>query len=331
MTLRAAVVGCGRIGSAFDERPGPGGVQTHAGAYARHPGTELVALVDPDRARLRAAARAWGVGGAHRDVRAMLRSERPDLVSVCTPDATHAGVLRAVLKAPGVRGVLAEKPLALTVRQAAELVRLARRRGVVLAVNYTRRFAPSHQRVRRLVASGALGPIQVVHGYYTKGVAHNGTHWFDLARWLLGDVRRVRASRGGAGGSDPTLDVELAFASGARGLLHGLDARHHTLFEMDLVGTRGRLRLLEGGQRFERFDVRPSPHYPGYRVLRPRAAPAAGLDDVLLHAVADLVQAVGRGRAPACSGADALAALAVAEAARISVRTGRAVAPRGPR
>jgi len=58
------------------------------------------------------------------DVAHLLAEQNPDIVSVCTPDATHADILYTVLKTTGVRAVLAEKPLALDVRQARDVFAL---------------------------------------------------------------------------------------------------------------------------------------------------------------------------------------------------------------
>ena len=64
---RAAIVGCGRIGCAFDDDPCRGYVSTHAGAYKRTPGVELVALSDIDAARLHKYADKFEVCGRYID------------------------------------------------------------------------------------------------------------------------------------------------------------------------------------------------------------------------------------------------------------------------
>ena len=189
---RAAVIGCGWIGSEVDDDPRVVGIQSHAGAYAACPQTRLIAM-DSNRARAERAARRWGLGGGVHDVRRLLEDERPEIVSVCTPDATHADLLRQVLQSPAIRAVVVEEPLALDVREARSLVELARSRGVTFAVNYTRRYVASHVEAQRRVAAGAIGQIVAVQGLYTKGIIHNGSHWFDLACWFVGEITRVQA------------------------------------------------------------------------------------------------------------------------------------------
>lgn len=303
--MRAAVIGCGAIGAGSAEPAHPDvGVRSHAGAYAACPDTDLVAACDADRS----AAAALGVP-AYTDPERLLAETEPELVSVATPDGTHAELIDLCLRADSVRGVLAEKPLALDLDEARALVAAARERGVVLAVNYTRRFAPAF----RDLDIAALGELQHVSGAYVKGLAHNGTHWLDLLRMLAGEPVTVRGwDRLGEGGQDPTLDAELTLPGGVGARLAGLDTRRFTVFEMELTGTLGRLRIAESGHVLEHWGVGEDLRHPGYRVLRPGPRVTGALRDATLHAVRDLVRCVREGGEPACSGADGVAALALA-------------------
>lgn len=309
--MRAAVVGCGMIGAGDGGDPHPDvGVMTHVGAYRACSDTDLVAVCDPDRAR----ARAVGVD-AFTDPDELLARTEPELVSVATPDATHATEIERCLRAPSVRGVLAEKPLALDPGAARALVALARERGVVLAVNYSRRFSPA---IRALDA-GAIGDLQHVAGVYVKGLAHNGTHWLDLLRMLTGEPAAVRGwDRLREPGADPALDAELTLAGGAGARLAALDTTAFTAFEMELTGTRGRLRITEAGHVIERFEVADDRRNPGYRVLRLAERTTGALRDGTLNAVRDLVRCVREGGEPACRGEDGVAALELVEAIRAS-------------
>jgi predicted dehydrogenase len=325
----AAVIGCGAIGHGLSERARVPGVHSHCEAYARSESTRLDAVCDLVPERATACADHWGVPHAYTDCEALLRDRRPALVSICTPDATHTDVLRRVVSAPDVRAVLVEKPLARDAREAAELLALAEARRVVLAVNYSRRFAPAYSALGAWLRAGGIGRFQTISGYYGKGLLHNGTHWLDLARAMVGEVETVWGrNRLDEAGPDPTLDVELAFQNGAHGYLFGLREEAFTLFEMDIVGTAGRVSIRESGHRVEVYEVTDSVRYRGYRELGRVESPFDGaLEDVLLHAVEDLVDGLERGHPPRCSGHDGLVALAIAGAARASAADGRAHSP----
>src|SRR5438132_5288286 len=115
MVYRTALIGCGKIASAFADDPGfaSAGVCTHAQAYAACEQTQLVAVCDSDVAKLERCGRRWDVAARYRDAGRLLEEQHAEIVSVCTPDATHYELVRVALLAPGVQAVLAEKPLAL--------------------------------------------------------------------------------------------------------------------------------------------------------------------------------------------------------------------------
>lgn len=320
---RAAVIGCGRIGSAFSAERDVLGIYSHVEAYATHPAAELVAVCDTDATRLAECAAEWQVKAAYASAADLFAAAAPAIVSICTPDETHFDLAMAALDAPNTRAVLMEKPLAIRLEDARRIVARSRERGIVLAVNYSRRYATSHQALRQKLAAGFLGRIQTVTGFYTKGVMHNGTHWFDLARFLMGEVASV-AGFGDPAGVDPTLDARLEFGSGAVACLQGCDAGGYAIFEMDILGTGGRVRVVESGHTFETFTVAESPRYAGYRELRREQGNAGGLRDVTLHAVEDLTACLDEpGRRPLCSGDDALTALEIASAVRRSAEQRR--------
>jgi len=323
-TYRAAVIGCGRIGHAFAAARAQLGIYTHAEAYATCPRTELVAVCDADPERLRACAEQWEIDARYTSAQTLLEEAAPEIVSICTPDETHFELACLALAAPATRAILLEKPLATRFDDAKDLVARARERKIAVAVNYSRRYAASHVALREAVQAGALGKVQTVSGFYTKGVTHNGTHWFDLARFLFGEVKSVHGFANGLpAGEDPTLDARLEFASGATGYLHGCDEEAFAIFEMDVIGTKGRVRVVESGHEFEMFAVADSPHYAGYRHLSRTDGIAGGLRDVALNAVEDLVACMDSPAGqPRCSADDALSALEIALAVRRSAETG---------
>lgn len=323
MTYRAAIAGCGLIGSAFSDSMTLPGVWTHADAYTRCGETELVAVCDQDGEKAELCARRWNVASHYTDFAAMLDEAKPEIVSICTPDQAHYRQIKTALDHPSVRVVLAEKPLALDVAQAEELVGLAEERNVVLAVNYSRRYAAGFASLARQLQSGEFGAIQSVSGYYTKGTLHNGGHWFDLAEFLIGPVQSVSAfNRLHEAGDDPTLDVALSFVNGTSGYLHGLDARAFALFEMDIVCGEGRVRIVDSGFSMEIYRLEGSPFGAGYRRLALTETRESGLPEAMLNAIRDSAHCLTRAVTPACTGAHALQALKIGRAALKSAQSG---------
>ena len=327
MILRAVIVGCGWIGSRFNEGPRKrGSVYAHAAAYRHAKGVRLVAVADIDPARREQCRKAWGVPSAYADYREMLRREAPDLVSICTPDETHYEVARAALAAPSVRGILCEKPLATQVEEAAAIVRRAATRGVRLAVNYIRRYDRGHQQAARLIKEGVLGRIEKGRGVYSGGILHNGSHLLDLLLWFLGPIEEiVSLPETKQVGPDPGVDAWLRFRSGASVMIQACSARNYPVFELDLLGANGRLEIRRAGERFHWFGVKSQPASFDRRVLVPmRHSSSSRLRDLTLAAVRDLVTAVRDNRALLCDGRTAVACLTVGHRVIESMRIGEA-------
>lgn len=320
----AAVIGCGLIGAAhtFSSKVG---VYSHTEAYEACPATRLVAVCDLDIGRAETAAKRWNVA-AFTDPTQLYAQIKPEIVSICTPDATHPDALRQAFAAPSIRAILVEKPLALDPEEAQCLVDEAAQNGILLAVNHSRRFAPGHRKLATQLRNGLIGEIVRFHGYYTKGTRHNGTHWFDWVRMLAGEIVAVQGFDSlHETGADPTLDARLTLANGAIGNLSALDHRIYSLFELELLGTAGRLTIIDSGHNFRLETAGDSPRYAGYKTLLPLDCGDAGMHDTLLHAVTDMAESLAKGHRPACTGEDGVAALRVADAIAASCRNGSAL------
>lgn len=315
MKYRAALIGCGNIGSLYANDPKIKGICTHAGAYTASSKTELVAVCDVDHDKVSACAKKWMVSHQYTDVKKMLIEQKPDVVSICTSDSTHADILECVLNTPGIKGVIVEKPLALDVNRAAELVRCAHEKKITLAVNYNRRHAKGHQKIKLVIENGDIGAVQKISGYYTKGILHNGTHWLDLARWLIGEIKMAQGFNvTKSKDQDPPIDVWLQFENGATGFLHNLDANKYSLFEMDILGTLGRIRITDSGHKIEFFKVNLSQYYSGFQTLQLDIQFDDNISDTLLNVVEDLIFSFENKTEPSCSGQDGLTVLQTAVA-----------------
>jgi len=95
------------------------------------------------------------------------RADRPDLITVATPNATHYQITKAFLEA-GFH-VLCEKPMTVTVEEGEEIVRIAERMGRICAVNYCYSAYPMIRQARAMVRNGELGKIRLVVTNFSHG------------------------------------------------------------------------------------------------------------------------------------------------------------------
>ena len=273
MSIRAAIIGCGDIAGRYDEIKNDSGCYTHAGAYSSTDKIEITAAADPDANRLSAFGEFWKVPNLYADVIDLLRNQPVDLVSVCVPDALHEEVINQVLSTQPPRIIFAEKPLALSSRAARRLLDRAHGVGTRIVLNNQRRWEQGHLRARSLIQNGEIGEVATVTAYYVKGLYHIGCTAVDTIRFLVSEVDRVQALEGdpeAASSRDASLDAALYLDSGATGVILGLDryGYRYSLFEIDILGTTGRIRIVENGDRILWFGIKEYSHYPGFLELR---------------------------------------------------------------
>jgi predicted dehydrogenase len=192
-TWRAGVIGTGFIGPVHVEA-------------LRRLGIEVVALAGNNAERTAEKARQLHIAEAYGSVEEMLARSNIDIVHVTSPNHLHFPHAKAALLAG--KHVVCEKPLAMDSQESGELVKLAKERKLVNAVNFITRYYPLSQHARALVQQGELGEVFIVQGTYlqdwlllptdwnwrlepefsgkTRAVADIGSHWLDLTTFITG-------------------------------------------------------------------------------------------------------------------------------------------------
>jgi predicted dehydrogenase len=145
-TLKVGIVGSGFGGA------------VHAPAFALHPRFEVVALAAPSSAER--VARERKIPQAFRSVDEMLAGAQLDVVSVASPPFDHHRSVLAALAAG--KHVLCEKPLALTVAEADEMVAASARAGTAAAVAFEFRYVPAIIAMKELIDNGHLGALREI-------------------------------------------------------------------------------------------------------------------------------------------------------------------------
>ena len=310
---KVGIVGLGRIASTFDDSPLIKGIYTHSGAYNANPETKITAGADIDREKLEAFGKKWKVNALYSDYSEMFKNEELDIISVCTGVDVHYDIIKEAARYD-IKAIYCEKPMTDNIEKADEIVDLCEEKKIVLAVNHLRRWDEGFQSIKKHIDEKKIGNVQKVKVYYTKGILNNGSHAVDLLNYFFGDVEYLWSeySYKEKNLNDPTLDVYLKFKSGISGVLLGCDAEHFSIFEVDIIGTKGRIYIKDSGYTIEYYKVDESSKFSGYKELFKTESPIIPLlDDAMTIAVYDIIESIKTGKKPLCSGEDARNSLAV--------------------
>ena len=148
--LKVGIIGTGWIADA------------HIVEYKRMPDVEIVAGADLVPGKAEAFFKKWDVEGVrcYPDHKSMLDAEDLDAVSICTYNMTHAECAIYALK-KGVH-VLLEKPMCVTIEEAAEICKAEKESGKILSIGFQPRLDPNMQMIKKIVQSGELGKIYYI-------------------------------------------------------------------------------------------------------------------------------------------------------------------------
>ena len=232
--IKYVLIGCGRISP------------NHLLAALNNQ-LHICALCDLMPVAMQEKGKSFGLSGVnyYTDYREMLAKEEPDLVGIATESGSHAAIASYCLKAR--IHTIVEKPIALSLEDANDLVELANSNQVILCPCHQNRFNESVMMIRKALESGRFG--RLLHGaahvrwnrdraYYEQAAwrgtwAHDGgalmnqcIHNIDLLRWMMGDdIEEVfaytdRLLHPYIGAED--LGVALIkFSNGSYGLIEG--------------------------------------------------------------------------------------------------------------
>jgi predicted dehydrogenase len=246
-TVRWGILGTGKIAKAF------------AAALKDTPGAVLAGVASRSIDSAQAFAGEFGAGAAYGSYQALADAPDVDLVYIGTPHPQHAG--NALMALHAGKGVLCEKPFTMNLREAEQVVALARLKKLFLMEAMWTRFMPALAEVKRIIASGEIGAVhQVVADFGFKadfGPEHRvynpalgggalldlGIYPLSIAAALLGPVESVRAqAETGATGVDVQTGFTLRHRGGGLSVCScSLQAR--TPCELTVSGELGNVRM----------------------------------------------------------------------------------------
>jgi len=242
-------------------------VNEHLPALARMPNVEIVGIVSRSRSRAEELARKFNAKKAFTDLDEALKAEGVEVVDITRPTYEHKEcVLRAFEYG---KHVIVEKPIALKLSDAREMINTAKRKGLKFMVAHVLRFWPEYVKAKELIESGAIGEPRIARAYrqleyptwsykmWHKDILKSGgvavdlsIHDIDYLRWVMGEVDTVYAQGGVYVFKDATaydyVHMLLKFKSGAIAYVEGswiMPKGYPLHMYLEVAGTNGLLTV----------------------------------------------------------------------------------------
>jgi len=167
---------------------------------------DVVALAESNIELAKKKANLFNIEKFYGDYRELLKDPTIEVVHNCTPNFMHFKINKDIILAG--KHIISEKPLAMNSAESSELVRLAKKAGVVNGINFNYRFYPIIQHIKNIIKNKEIGEVKLVHGSYlqdwllfdtdynwrlepkiggkSRAVADIGSHWCDLVQHVTG-------------------------------------------------------------------------------------------------------------------------------------------------
>lgn len=264
----------------------------HAEAIKANPDAQIAAVADPIPGRAAEFAAKHG-GRGFEDWKEMVRQPDVDCVCVCTPSGMHAEHALGAMEAG--KHVIVEKPMAIRLADAAKMLKIAREKGVTLAVVSQLRTTEPIQKLRKAIGEGVFGKIVNVdvlikywrnQAYYDSAnwrgtwamdgggsTMNQGCHGVDEMHFLVGPVESIYAKCETVAHSIEVEDLAVAlvkFKNGALGhILTSTVTNPGTGNRIEINGTQGTAVLDDKG--IQSWAVAPSKEELAKETIDPNA------------------------------------------------------------
>jgi predicted dehydrogenase len=197
----------------------------HATAFNANPSFRVAGICDIDPQRLEAAAAKLGNPQRGTDAAALARAIKPDVFCFCTIPHLRLPLIQAGIEG-GAKLIAFEKPVALTSTELFNIRDLLKQAGVKAVVSHQHRYGRHYQKVKEIIARGALGRVHTVYGTATGWMTHILSHLIDYTCWFNDYAPATWAMAQAAGGvkfgdNHPSPDYLagfVQFANGVRGV-----------------------------------------------------------------------------------------------------------------
>lgn len=252
--LRVALVGFGQMAAGYSADQAMAKhykFASHAQVLQAHPRLDWRVVVDNDPLVLDAARKDWAVPQAISSLSELGTAAADiDLVVLSTPPSARFDVLNRL---PGLRAVLAEKPLGENLTSAEQFLAECQARSLFVQVNFWRRADTLFRALAKWRLSDLIGQPMAVNCYYGNGLLNNGSHMVDLVRMLFGECSDIKVHDLGnwlVNGPIPG-DINPSFAlrmcSGLVVTFTPIDFRKYRENGLIIWGTEGKIEILNEG------------------------------------------------------------------------------------
>lgn len=320
---KVGIIGTGRIAFLLENDPLRLKPCTHFGGIKKNKKLKIIAVCDIDPARLSAFSMIYPVKNLYSNYKEMFKKHTFDVIVISTWTDTHKEITLAAAKNM-TKVIICEKPMSFKSQDCQRMITICKKYNCHLIINHERRWDPLYLKAKELIQSNKLGKIKTVManvltqtGFNKKSflinkssLLHDGTHLIDIALFLFGDIKKVTGLKPSY--RKDTIYGIIEFKNGICLLLEAGGEREYFNFELDIQGTKGRLKI---GNEYQKLWLKKrSPRYLGFFELEKASFPKLPKKNHFIEEYHEVVQILERKKhRPSSTGEDGMKVLKIIE------------------
>ncbi len=267
--FNAAIIGFGDIGYYLSKDKKRKQTWSHFEAYELIKKTELKAIVEKNQKKIEFIKKNYPQISVFQNIEKLINSNlNIDIVSICTPTKTHFKILIKSLKLkPKI--IICEKPICSSINEAKKIISIFKKKKIRVVVNHQRRFEKNFLIAKKIIEKKKIGKITNINGIYTSKIVNIGTHLIDCIRMItkLEPTYTYSIFKNKYDRKDPSVSGILYFNNEITCSIQAVGSKYKYIFEIDIIGSKGRLRIINNGKKIEYFKFNKSKNFMKYDEL----------------------------------------------------------------
>lgn len=292
------IIGLGQIAYSIDKDPNRKIIWSHIKAYESFSNIKIKAICDVNINLVKNIKKECNIEKGYTDYNLMLKENKFDIVSICTPISTHLDIIRICIKNK-VKAIFCEKTISYSSKEAKVVLDMCKEDNIIFAVNYILRWDNINKTIKTLLENNVIGKIYTIVGYGATALYTSTSHLIDLMlyfsnsnpTWVVGEkqkdfIRIVHGEKdcGGIG--------MIGFKSGIIGFVKSVsESPNKYMLEIDIIGEHGRIRLYDNGTKYDIYQYKKNKNNAGkeYEQLKLVKSEAPYPNERMINAIQNII------------------------------------------
>lgn len=303
--IKTLLIGLGNIGMGYDLDKDSEDILTHAKAIVNTPGMRLVGAVESNSEKRHKFEISYELE-TYQEVGEAIKKTDPVLVVIAIPTKGHIHLIKEICKHESIKYILCEKPMGDSYTEAKVINNICKRKGIEIWVNYIRRTDAGVREIKNIIKEQWRDSYIKGCCWYSKGIKNNGSHFIDLGKYWLGEIKSMKKI-GTTRKLDSFTETDfcIEYEKGSLVFQYAWEEAF-THYTIELLSNKGRIFYNKGGEEIEIQGLEKNTLYKGEMTLGEKISINNSMKKYQLKIYEQLMRRLQGGECDLCTGEEAM-------------------------